>query len=128
MRDPTHADVADRAQAGAAPAPASPPPGDPWVVMQRRMRLASYLVASGLAVEAGTLLWTRPPTFLVFLGVGAVLVALGALVYLVTIARHPVQVAPALPPAPGSALAIGGPQRSRDDLGPLRRAPGSSQA
>jgi len=48
----------------------------------RRLRLAGLLVVLGLLVELSTLLWSHPTAFLAFLGVGAVLVAAGILVYL----------------------------------------------
>ena len=50
--------------------------------LTRRLRLAALLVAVGLLIEASTLIWAHPTAFLAFLGVGAVLVAVGLLAYL----------------------------------------------
>ena len=54
----------------------------------RRLRLSGLLVALGLAVEAVTLLWSHPTAFLVFLGLGGLLVGAGVLVYLFAIATY----------------------------------------
>lgn len=54
-----------------------------------RLRLAGVLVALGLVIEAATLLWPHPTAFLVFVLLGGLLVAAGALVYLLTIASQP---------------------------------------
>jgi uncharacterized membrane protein YczE len=54
-------------------------------MLSRRLRLAGILVALGLLVEAATMYWPHPTAFLVFLGVGALLVAAGVLVYLVAL-------------------------------------------
>ena len=53
--------------------------------VMRRLRLAGLLVALGLLTEAATLIWAHPTAFLVFLGVGALLVAVGILVYLAAV-------------------------------------------
>jgi hypothetical protein len=58
--------------------------------LSRRLRLAGILVALGLLVEAATMYWPHPTAFLVFLGVGALLVAAGVLLYLVAIVTVPV--------------------------------------
>ena len=55
----------------------------------RRLRLAGLLVTLGLIVEAITLFWSHPTAFLVFLGLGGLLVAAGVLLYLFTIATYP---------------------------------------
>ena len=62
--------------------------------LYRRLRLAGILVALGLAVEAATMFWPHPTAFLVFLGLGGLLVAAGVLLYLVAIVT-----VPAAPPA-----------------------------
>jgi hydrogenase/urease accessory protein HupE len=53
--------------------------------MSRILRLSSVLVAVGLAVEIATLLWFHPLSFVLFAFVGAVLVAAGILVFLVSL-------------------------------------------
>ena len=53
--------------------------------VSRRLRLAGLLIGLGLLIEASTLIWSHPTAFLAFLGVGAVLVAVGILVYLVSV-------------------------------------------
>lgn len=57
--------------------------------LMRRLRLSGLLVALGLIVEAITLFWSHPTAFLVFLGLGGLLVAAGVLLYLFTIATDP---------------------------------------
>ena len=57
-------------------------------LLLRRLRLAGLLVVLGLVVEAVTLLWSHPTAFLVFLGVGGLLVGAGVLVYLFAIANY----------------------------------------
>jgi len=51
----------------------------------RRLRLSGLLVSLGLIIEAVTLLWSHPTAFLVFLLLGAALVAAGVLFYLFSI-------------------------------------------
>jgi predicted membrane channel-forming protein YqfA (hemolysin III family) len=58
-------------------------------ILIRRLRLAGFLVALGLIVEAITLLWSHPTAFLVFLFGGGLLVAAGVVLYLVSIATYP---------------------------------------
>jgi predicted membrane channel-forming protein YqfA (hemolysin III family) len=48
----------------------------------RRLRLAGFLVLAGLAVEAVTLLWSHHLAFVLFLGLGGLLIAAGVLLYL----------------------------------------------
>ncbi|MGE0708267.1 MAG: hypothetical protein AB7N76_18645 [Planctomycetota bacterium] len=79
-----------------------------------RLRRAGALILAGMAVQLGTFSWASPAAFLVFALVGATLVALGALLFLWTIARatHPPDDAdeptPAPQPTPGSAPAVTG--------------------
>lgn len=58
-------------------------------LLHRRLRLAGILVALGLAVEAATMFWPHPTAFLVFLGLGGLLVAAGVILYLVAIVTVP---------------------------------------
>jgi|tagenome__1003787_1003787.scaffolds.fasta_scaffold16913364_2 hypothetical protein len=54
--------------------------------LKRRLKLSGGLIGTGLAVEALTMAWSHPTAFLAFLFVGGALVALGVLLYLITIA------------------------------------------
>lgn len=60
---------------------------DPRLVS--RLRLAGLLVGLGLLIEAATLFWPHPTAFLAFLLVGGSLVAIGVLLYLISIAASP---------------------------------------
>jgi hypothetical protein len=51
-------------------------------VMERRLQLSGILLILGLLVEALCLLWTGPLAFVLFLGVGGLLLALGILLFL----------------------------------------------
>ena len=63
--------------------------------MQRRVRISGTLVLLGLLVELVSLLWSHPTTFILFLMPGAMLMALGILLYLyslVSVAEPPIEV------------------------------------
>ena len=51
-------------------------------ILVSRLKLAGLLVSGGLVIEIATLYWSHPLVFLVFIGVGAVLVGSGILLYL----------------------------------------------
>lgn len=53
--------------------------------MTARLRLAGVLIFGGLLIEALTLTWNNPIAFLVFLGIGGLLIGLGMLVYLLSL-------------------------------------------
>ena len=53
--------------------------------LQRRLKVAAYLLIGGLLIEAGTLYWFHPLSFMLFIGLGGTLVGLGLLVCLVAI-------------------------------------------
>jgi hypothetical protein len=53
--------------------------------IERRIRLAGILLIAGLLVELVTLRWSRPTAFLFFLLLGGALMALGIVVYLLSI-------------------------------------------
>jgi hypothetical protein len=53
--------------------------------MERRLRTAGLLVVSGLSIEAASLAWTHPLSFLVFAGFGGLLIGGGLLVCLGTL-------------------------------------------
>ena len=48
----------------------------------RRLRIAGLLVLAGLFVEAITLLWSHHLAFVLFLGLGGLLIGAGVLLYL----------------------------------------------
>lgn len=50
--------------------------------MERRVRISGTLVLVGLLVELTSLAWSHPTTFILFLMPGALLIALGILLYL----------------------------------------------
>ena len=57
--------------------------------MQRRVRISGTLVLLGLLVELASLLWSHPPAFILFLMPGALLMAAGILLYLVSLVSVP---------------------------------------
>ncbi|MCI0487583.1 MAG: hypothetical protein L0229_13405 [Blastocatellia bacterium] len=50
--------------------------------MEKRLRIASVLVALGLLAELGSLLWSHPTAFIFFLIGGGLLIGIGVLFYL----------------------------------------------
>lgn len=50
--------------------------------LERRIQISGSVVALGLLVEGLSLFWTRPLAFVLFLGVGGVLLASGILGFL----------------------------------------------
>jgi hypothetical protein len=55
--------------------------------MERSIRIAAVLLVAGLLVELFTLNSARPTAFLVFVGVGGLLIAAGIVLYLITLLR-----------------------------------------
>jgi hypothetical protein len=53
--------------------------------MTARLRVAGVLVFVGLLIEAFTLTWNNPISFLVFLGIGGLLTIVGILFYLLSL-------------------------------------------
>ena len=53
--------------------------------LQQRLKIAAYLLIAGLIVEAVTLYWSSPLSFMLFIGLGGTLVGLGIIVYLIAI-------------------------------------------
>jgi len=51
-------------------------------LMERRLQLSGILLILGLLVEALCLFWTRPLAFVLFLGVGGLLLACGIVLFL----------------------------------------------
>jgi hypothetical protein len=54
--------------------------------MQRLLQVSSALVILGLIVELVTILWSHPLSFVLFAFVAALLIGLGILVFLVSLA------------------------------------------
>lgn len=55
----------------------------------RRLQLAGVLIISGLVVQGVSLFWNHPLSFLVFISVGTLLLAVGIVIYLLTIVSVP---------------------------------------
>jgi hypothetical protein len=53
--------------------------------LQQRLKVAAYLLIAGLIIEAVTLYWSSPLSFMLFIGLGGTLVGLGIIVYLIAI-------------------------------------------
>jgi len=53
--------------------------------LQRRLKIAAYLLIAGLIIEAVTLYWFSPLSCMLFMGVGGSLVVLGIIIYLLAI-------------------------------------------
>ena len=51
----------------------------------KRLRIAGILIAIGLIVEAFSLIWNHPLSFVAFLGIGGLLLFLGIAVYLIAL-------------------------------------------
>ncbi len=57
--------------------------------MTARLRIASVLVFIGLLIEGFTLMWNNPIAFLVFLGIGGLLMFIGIVFYLLSLVSPP---------------------------------------
>ena len=53
--------------------------------IERRIRLAGIMLIAGLLVELVTLRWSHPTAFLFFLLLGGALLALGIVIYLLSL-------------------------------------------
>jgi len=53
--------------------------------LQRKLKIAAYLLIAGLAVEGISLHWAHPTSFLLFISLGGVLVVTGIAIYLIAI-------------------------------------------
>ena len=53
--------------------------------MERRLRIAGTLIMLGLLIELGSLLWSHPLAFILFIVAGGLLIAVGILVYLLSL-------------------------------------------
>jgi len=56
--------------------------------LEARLRTSAVLVMSGLVVEIASLTWRHPTAFLVFVGIGGLLMAVGMLSFLYSIATR----------------------------------------
>ena len=50
--------------------------------LQTKLKTAAYLLTAGLLVEGITLHWAHPTSFLLFIGLGGILVGAGIAIYL----------------------------------------------
>ena len=57
--------------------------------LERQLRGAGILVAIGLVVELISLLWNHPTAFFLFLGVGALMITAGVLLYFFSLVTEP---------------------------------------
>ena len=53
--------------------------------LQRKLNTAAYLLFAGLAVQGITLHWAHPTSFLLFIGLGGILILAGIAIYLIAI-------------------------------------------
>ncbi len=53
--------------------------------LQRKLKIAAYLLIAGLAVEGISLHWAHPTSFLLFISLGGILVVAGIAIYLIAI-------------------------------------------
>ncbi len=53
--------------------------------LEKRLQFSGLLIAAGLVVEAVTLRWTHPLAFLVFMGVGGLLLTAGIVSFLLAL-------------------------------------------
>lgn len=56
--------------------------------MAKKLRTAGILIIIGLVVEAISLAWNNPLSFVAFLGIGGLFLALGILLYLWTLVSY----------------------------------------
>ncbi|HEX9103087.1 MAG TPA: hypothetical protein VF997_12835 [Polyangia bacterium] len=55
------------------------------LALKKRLRLSATLVTTGLVVEVASLTWSHPTAFIVFVGIGGLLMAAGMLWFLYSI-------------------------------------------
>jgi hypothetical protein len=53
--------------------------------LEKRLQIAATLIILGLLVEAVCLLWARPLAFLMFVGIGMLLMFAGIVFYLISL-------------------------------------------
>lgn len=52
------------------------------------LRIAGLLIIGGFLVEVLTLIWSHPASFLLYMGVGGVLMVIGIVLYLYAVISH----------------------------------------
>ncbi len=57
-------------------------------ILFKRFRIAGFLLIGGLLVEIVSLIWYHPVAFLIYIGVGGLLMGAGIFLYLYTIVSH----------------------------------------
>jgi len=57
--------------------------------IERKLRIAAGLVLVGLVIEALTLAWDHPLSFMFFLAPGALLIAVGIVIFLLALVSAP---------------------------------------
>jgi len=57
--------------------------------LTRRLRMSGGLIIAGLIVQAGSLFWSHPLSFLLFVLVGSVVLTVGIVAYLFAIVTLP---------------------------------------
>jgi hypothetical protein len=55
------------------------------IPIEKRLQIAAALIILGLLVEAVCLLWARPLAFLIFVGIGMLLMFAGIVFYLISL-------------------------------------------
>jgi hypothetical protein len=55
------------------------------IPIEKRLQIAATLIILGLLVEAVCLLWARPLAFLIFVGIGILLMFAGIVFYLISL-------------------------------------------
>ncbi|HEY6182170.1 MAG TPA: hypothetical protein VIW67_07990 [Terriglobales bacterium] len=58
--------------------------------INKKLRLAGALIVVGLLAQTLTLLWNHPLSFVAYMVIGGLLVAIGMVVYLLTLMNLPV--------------------------------------
>ena len=56
--------------------------------LHRKLKISGCLIMLGLLIEATTLYWSRPLSFLGFIGIGGFLVTAGIALYLLSIVNE----------------------------------------
>ncbi|HEV3037389.1 MAG TPA: hypothetical protein VHA33_06350 [Candidatus Angelobacter sp.] len=57
--------------------------------ISKRLRAAGILIMLGLLVEALSLIWNHPLSFVAFLGIGGLMMFAGIIIYLVSLVSDP---------------------------------------
>ena len=57
----------------------------------RRLRLSGFLIIVGMIVEAISLAWNHPLSFIAFIGLGGLAIALGVIIFLMALVSSQAQ-------------------------------------